>query len=198
MSAGSTDIVSIDVVLRARADASETEEDFASDLLSFEDKESSRRKEDTIEKLEDVVQGLDEQGLRNLKAVATNPQGLVQNQLLKILGKAGVYGAVATAIIAMVIESPDIVIAVVEALGQKGGPLNQDYTRFFDSDVQVGIERELQFRRAVGIDIIITNQDHDYILNDPGFVSNSLVDIEITRSIRINSNQSQYGYVNGL
>ena len=115
-----------------------------------------------------------------------------------MLGRAGIYGAIAVAIVTLIIESPEIIKAVVEALGVKGGPLNQDYTRKLDEDFQLGISKDLQFRRAAGLDIIITTDDAKYIITDPGFVTNSLVDIETTRSIRINSNETQYGYANGL
>ena len=198
-------IIEFDVVLKARVDDSETskikggsEEKLAQDLLDFEEDEPKNQRARALKEFENFASELDTQGLKNLKAITSNPGALVQNKLLSMLGRAGIHGAIAVAIITLIIESPEIIKAVVEALGVKGGPLNQDYTRKLDEDFQVGIDKDLQFRRAAGFDIIITTSDAKYIITDPAFVNNSLVDIETTRSIRINSNETQYGYVNGL
>ncbi len=200
-------ILEFEVILKARVDDSEVrtktpkagkEQGLAQDLLDYEKDEPSILRKKALKDFEKFASELDTKGLKNLKALTANPGALVQNKLLSMLGRAGVHGAIAVAIITLVIESPEIVKAVVEALGVKGGPLNQDYTRRLDEDFQTGITKDLQFRRAIGLDVIITNEDTKYILTDPGFVNNSLVDIETTRSIRINSNQTQYGYVNGL
>lgn len=201
----SSAIIEFDVVLKARVDDSETskigesgEDKLAQNLLDFEEDEPKNQKKQALKDFEKFASDLDTQGLKNLKALTANPGALVQNKLISMLGRAGIHGAIAVAIITLVIESPEIIKAVVEALGVKGGPLNQDYTRQLDEDLQVGISKDLQFRRAAGFDVIITTSDAKYIITDPAFVNNSLVDIETTRSIRINSNETQYGYVNGL
>lgn len=205
MSANQDPVIEFEVVLKARLDDSETdkikgggEDKLAQDLLDFEEDEPKNQKARALKDFENFASELDTQGLKNLKAMTKSPGKLVENKLLSMLGRAGIHGAIAVAIIALVVESPEIIKAIVEALGVKGGPLNQDYTRQLDEDLQVGIDKDLQFRRAIGIDVIITTQDTKYIITDPGFVTNSLVDIETTRSIRINSNETQYGYVNGL
>ncbi len=200
-----TDLVAIDVVLKARVDDSQVSQtggdepqDLAQDLLKDEDEQKQILREEAFERFDDFLKNLDQQGLKNLRGVVTNPSGLVQNELLGLLSRAGIYGAVATAIVGIVLESPEVIAKVIEVLGQKGGPLNQDYTRKLAEENQLGISRDLQFRRAVGADIIITVEDRNYIITDPGFINNSLVDVERTRSIRINSNQTQYGYATGI
>ena len=207
---GGADIVEIDVVLRARVDEGSTQQqqqqdleesiqDLADDLLGGEDGQDIIDKlPQSIQNLDDILGGLDKQALGNLKSFAGNPQGTIQNGLIGALGSAGVYGALATTIIGLVISSPEVFKAFVKFLGQKGGPLNQDYRRDFANETQTGIDRELQFRRSIGLDVIITDQDKDFVLDDPAFVSNSLVNVEITRHIRISTNETTYGYANGI
>lgn len=196
-------IIEFEVVLKARVDDSdvkglEDKGETTSKAPVTEESTETAKKKQALKEFEKFASDLDSKGLKNLKSLTANPGKLVENKLLSMLGRAGIHGAIAVAIITLIVGSPEIIKAVVEALGVKGGPLNQDYTRQLDEDLQVGISKDLQFRRAIGIDVIITTQDTQYIITDPGFVGNSLVDIELTRSIRINSNQTQYGYVNGL
>lgn len=151
-----------------------------------------------VQELEDLVSKLDAKGTAELRALVTNPKAMIQKNTMSMLkgaiGKAGIAGA----IIAIVLAAPEIFVKLVELLGQRGGPLNQDYSRELANDVQLGIDKDLQFRRAIGMDVIITSEDRNYIISDPAFVTNSLVDVDKTRSIRLNSNESQYGYVSGL
>ena len=123
---------------------------------------------------------------------------MIEGQLLKTLGKAGVYGALAAAIIAVILSVPEIIGTITKALAVKGGPLNQDFHRFFEEENQLGFSRELQYRRAVGLDVVITNDSRGFLLTDPAFVNNSLVDVDETRSIRLSTQATQYGYFNSM
>lgn len=151
-----------------------------------------------MENLKDFIENTDQEGLNRLLAYSKNPSGAIQGELLGLLGRAGIYGAVATAIISLVAGAPEVIMAVVNALAVKGGPLNQDYHRFYGEETQLGISRDLQYRRAVGLDVVITSEDRGYLLSDPGFVNNSLVDVDLTRSIRVSTNETQYGYQSGM
>lgn len=154
--------------------------------------------QESLEALQDFIKTTDKQGLQTLGKFAKNPTGAVQGELMGILGKAGVHGAIAVAIISMVAGSPELVKAVVNALAVKGGPLNQDFHRFFEDEGQLGLSREMQYRRMVGLDVIITSDNRGFLLEDPGFVGNNLVDVDETRAVRNSTNQTQYGYVNGM
>lgn len=154
--------------------------------------------EEAIEALTDFVKTTDKAGLKTLSTFAKNPTNMIQGQLMSILGKAGVHGALAAAIIAVIISTPEIIRTIVKALSVKGGPLNQDFHRFFEDENQLGFARELQYRRAVGLDVVITNDNRGFLLTDPGFVSNSLVDVDPTRAIRTTTKATEYGYVNGM
>ena len=154
--------------------------------------------EEAIEALTDFVKTTDKAGLKTLSSFAKNPTNMIQGQLMGILGKAGVHGALAAAIIAVIISTPEIIRAIVKVLSVKGGPLNQDFHRFFEDENQLGFSRELQYRRAVGLDVVITNDNRGFLLTDPGFVSNSLVDVDPTRAIRTSTKATEYGYVNSM
>ena len=153
---------------------------------------------ETVEALTDFIKTTDKKGLQTLSKFAKNPSGLVQNELLGILGKAGVHGALAVAIITAIIAAPELIRTIVKAMSVKGGSLNQDFHRFFEDEAILGFDRELQYRRFSGLDVVITNDNRQLLLIDPGFVSNNLVDVERTRAIRNSSNSTQYGYVTGM
>jgi len=153
---------------------------------------------ETLEALNDFIKTTDKQGLQTLSKFAKNPSGAVEGELLGILGKAGIHGVLAATIIGVIIATPEIIRTIVKALAVKGGPLNQDFHRFFEDEGQIGLARDLQYRRSVGLDVVITSDNRGFILEDPGFVGNNLVDVDQTRSIRTSDKATQYGYVNGM
>ena len=138
--------------------------------------------------------GLGQKGAKNVESLATNPEALIGGNLKRLLPAAGIIGIIALALL----EAPNFMKSIVKALAVKGGPLNQDFHRFIADEVQLGINRDLQWRRSRGLDVIITTDHRDYILSDPAFISNSLVDGDPTRSERLNSNETKLGYGNGL
>lgn len=153
---------------------------------------------ETVEKLTEFIQNTDRKGLQTLSSFARNPTDAVQGQLLSVLGRAGIHGALALAVIAAITASPEILRTIVKQLSVKGGPLNQDFHRFLEEEFQRGIDREAQYRRATGLDVIITTEDRGFILSDPAFVNNSLVDIDKTRIARLTIDDTQFGYTHGL
>ncbi len=167
-------------------------------ITDEEEVEESISDKEAAERLEEFIKTTDREGMKTLNSFAKNPTGMIEGQLMKVLGRAGVYGALAAAIIAIIISTPEIISTLVSALSVKGGPLNQDFHLFFDEQQQRGLDRDLQYRYATGLDVIITNSQRGYILTDPGFVTNNLVDIEITRSFRLTTPDTQYGYVRSL
>lgn len=153
---------------------------------------------ETAEKLKEFIETTDKQGLQTLSKFAKNPQGMVQNEFLSVLGKAGIHGAIATAIIAAIIATPEIVMTITRAMAQKGAPWNQDFHRFFEDEGQQGISRDFQYRRAAGFDVVITNNERGFLLQDPFSVQNSLIDIDTTRVRRLSSDEVKYGYVGNM
>ncbi len=152
---------------------------------------------DSLEELTKLMKGVDSSGISNIKALASNPQGFMQNTIMSVLSRAGPYGALAAAIIAAIAATPAMVSAVVEALGVKGGPLNQDYA--FTEEEQYGqaFSRQVQYRRVTGDDPIITVTTKGFVAGDADFNDNSLVDVETGRMGRVDLNQNSLGLIYG-
>jgi len=201
-------VLSFDIVISAKLDedTKKTLEELkaakepaeAEGAITAEEEEETITESEAAERLEEFIKTTDRQGMKTLSSFAKNPTSMVQNQVLKILGRAGIYGALAAAIIAVILSVPEIIETIVKALSVKGGPLNQDFQLFFEDQQQLGLDRDLQYRYATGLDVIITNSQRGYILTDPAFVTNNLVDIDITRTLRVSSQDTQYGYVRSL
>ena len=182
-------------------DVSQAAEDITGEPTQEEEEAITQEQitqQETIEGMTEFVKNTDKQGMQTLSQFAKNPGQLVENELLATLGRAGLQGALAAAIITTILATPEVIRSIVKALAVKGGPLNQDFHRFFEDENQLGFNRELQYRRAVGLDVVITNDSRGFLLTDPGFVSNSLVDVDQTRAIRTSTKATEYGYVNGM
>lgn len=151
-----------------------------------------------VTKITDLLEDVDDEGIKNLKAILSNPDTFVGNKLVSILGKAGPYGAVAVALIGLVLSAPELYTTIVKTLGMKGGPLNMDFQ--FDQDQQFNqlFSRELQFNRAFAIDPVITVNTKGFVTIDPTFEGNSLIQGNLARSARIGINLSSYGYIHGI
>jgi len=154
-----------------------------------------------IESLENITQALkdvDNKGMSNVTSLAKNPAGFIEKQFLSILGRAGPYGAIAAAIIAAVLATPELVKAVVEAFAVKGGPLNQDYRYSQEEFLSQQFDRITQFKRLTGDDPVITVNTVGFVVGDPDFKGNSLVDANLARTARIGLRGSSYGYIHGI
>lgn len=153
---------------------------------------------ETLGNLAKMTKDVDSKGISNITSMAKNPEGFIANKMLSILGRAGPYGAIAAAIIAAVLATPELVKAVVEAFAVKGGPLNQDYRYSQEEFMSQEFDRITQFKRLTGEDPVITVNTIGYVVGDPDFKGNSLVDANIARSGRVGLRDSSYGYIHGI
>lgn len=153
---------------------------------------------DSLKEVVGLVKDVDAKGIGNLKAVARNPEGFMENTFMAALGRAGPYGALVAAIISAIAGSPEMVKAVVSALGVKGAPLNQDYRFSEDEQINQQFDRHTQYRRLTGDDPVITLQSRGFVVGDPDFVQNSLVDVDTGRTGRIDLRQTSLGYIHGI
>ncbi len=151
-----------------------------------------------MKKLQDMVKDVDSKGISNIKNMAKSPETFMENTMMSALAKAGPYGALTAAIIATIAGSPEMVKAVVEALGVKGGPLNQDFAWTEDEQYNQQFDRVIQFRRLTGDDPVITVLTKGFVVGDPDFVDNSLVDTNIARTARVNLRDSSLGMIHGI
>ncbi len=153
---------------------------------------------DDIKNMTSLVKDLDSKGIGNIKSMAKAPENFMQNTFMRALSRGGPYGALTAAIIAAIAGSPELVRIVVEAMGVKGGPLNQDYAFTQDEQQNLQFSRLVQFRRETGDNPVITVQTKGFVVGDPDFVDNSLIDIDTGRTARIDVSQSSLGYVYGI
>jgi len=151
-----------------------------------------------LQKMSGLVKDIDSKGISNVRNIAKNPESFMENTLLSTLAKAGPHGVLAVAIISAIAGSPEMIKAVVEALGVKGGPLNQDYAYTEDEQFNQQFDRITQFKRLTGDDPVITVLSKGFVVGDPDFIDNSLLDTNIARTARITLRQSSLSYIHGI
>jgi len=145
-----------------------------------------------------LAKDIDSKGISNVKSLARNPESFMENTFMRALSRAGPYGALTAAIIATIAGSPELVTAVVQALGVKGAPLNQDFAWTEDEQYNQQFDRVMQFRRLTGDDPVITVTTKGFVVGDPDFVDNSLVDTNIARTARVNLRDTSLGLIHGI
>ena len=154
--------------------------------------------EEQIENLTKLVTQVDSKGVGNITSFAKNPPAFMENAFINILSRAGPYGALIAAIITAVVAAPEVVKAIVEAFAVKGGPLNQDYRLTQEEFMSQEFDRTTQFKRLTGDDPVITVTTQGFVVGDPDFKGNSLIDINPARTGRVGLRDSSYGYIHGI
>jgi len=154
---------------------------------------------EAVQQMADLVDDVGSSGIKNITGFAKNPEGFTENAFMRVLAKAGPYGALVAAIITAIVASPILFKAIVEQLGMKGGPLNQDWRMSVEEQENQLYDRHTQFRRLTGDDPIITVNTLGFVKPlDPDFAGNSLVSANISRTGRIGLQDSSFGYVHGV
>ena len=151
-----------------------------------------------LDQITDSLKQVDQQGMQNLTKFAKNPPAFMEHTLMSVLQRAGPYGALVAAIIASIVGVPELIKAVVQAFAVKGGPLNQDYRYTQEEFLSQEFDRVTQFKRLTGDDPVITVNTVGYVVGDPDFKGNSLVDANEARSGRVGLRDSSYGYIHGI
>lgn len=153
---------------------------------------------ESVENLTDMVSKLDKQGINELTQFAKSPQGYMEHGLIRLIGMAGPHGALIIAIITAVLASPQLYIAMIEALGVKGGPFNQDFRYSLDEQENQQFDRIIQYRRLVGDDPVVTVLTKGYVVGDPDFVGSSLMNAPLARTARIGLRDASLGVIDGI
>lgn len=157
-----------------------------------EPKKEQKKKPNT--EAEEFLNSLDTKQLSNLKSLATSPEGLISNQFLKFLGGLGPEGAAIVGIITAAVSTPAVIIEIVKVLSQPGGPLNRDWRRFIEKQIDVGLSRQEEKRKALGLDQQIFIQgNRGYTPQNQVWVSNNLVRINENRISRVGLNDREDG-----
>ncbi len=160
--------------------------------------EGEEKEKAAVTKITELLEGVDDQGIRNLKSFMTNTDLFTEASIVKVLSRAGPYGAVIVAIIALLMSTPELVKQVVKVMGMKGGPMNLDFRYDQEQQFDQLFSRQLQFTRAFALDPVITVNTKGFVVIDPTFEGNSLIMGNLARSARIGINLSSYGYIHGI
>lgn len=187
----------IEFPVKLTAVGGEDIDEIISKLTEGGGKKEEKEKE-AMDKVTELLEGVDDKGLKTLKGLLSNPEAFTEAGIISVLAKAGPYGAVAVAIIALVLSSPELYKQVVKILGMKGGPLNMDFRYTEEQQFNQAFDRDLQFRRAMAVNAIITVDTRGFVAIDPAFEGNSLIEGHFARMNRIGINLSSYGYVHGI
>ena len=105
--------------------------------------------------------------------IASNPEGFVSGQILSVLSRAGPHGAIAAAIIGMVIASPELAKQMLKFWSQKNLFLNRDWQRAIEDEVNGLFSLEEKRRRLMGLDAYIQTQSSGYQSDTGAPVHNS-------------------------
>jgi hypothetical protein len=135
--------------------------------------------------LSDFLGKLDEGQLKQLQGLAKNPTSFIEGQMGKIFQTLGPRSAMMVPIVGAVVASAVLYIEIMKALSVKGGPFNRDWRRFLANEVEVGINRELQKRKELGIDQVVIAQQRGFTPNNPEATYNSLYEVNESRIARI-------------
>lgn len=157
-----------------------------------------KKEKETMDKVTELLEGVDDKGLKTLKGLLSNPEAFTENGILNVLSKAGPYGKIAVALIAIILTAPELFKQITKILGMKGGPLNMDFRYTEEQQFNQAFDRELQFRRAMAVNPVITVDTRGFVVIDPTFDGNSLIEGHFARMNRIGINLSSYGYVHGI
>lgn len=145
------------------------------------------------------IQEWDAKTVGNITSMGKNPESFMENTLLSTLARAGPQGALAVAIISSIAGTPEMVKAVIHALGDsKGSPLNLDYAFSQEEQANLHFDRHVQFRRLTGDNPVITVLTKGFIVGDKDFLDNSLVDADLARSARVGLRESSLGLITGI
>ncbi len=151
-----------------------------------------------VKNITQSLKDVDNKGMSNITSFAKSPDTYLEGKFIGILGRAGPYGALAAALIATVIATPELVKAIVEAFAVKGAVLNQDFRFSQEEFLSLQFDRITQFKRLTGDDPVITVNTIGFVVGDPDFKGNSLVDANEARAGRVGLRDSSYGYIHGI
>ncbi len=173
-----------------KKEKTETPQDSANNLLESEGEFTADQLAQIQSTIGEELGGLDKGQLMKLGAMGKNPTAAISN-LLKQAGGSGILkflGPIAIATIAV-----EVTIQMIKLLNTRGGPLNRDFRRFIQDEVQVGLSREQQKRLDLGIDQTILTQVSGFRPNNENWTYNSLFEVNETRISRIGMSDREAG-----
>ena len=104
----------------------------------------------------------------------SNPAGAVGANVLRMLSGLGPQGAAAAAAIVAIVAAPEVIKQMIRQLAVKGGPLNRDWRRTVEAEVNGALTLRQQKDRQWGVDQFIVAQETDFSTIDGSGIYNSL------------------------
>lgn len=123
----------------------------------------------------------------------TSPANFIGDKVLRMLSGAGPYGIAAVGAITAIITLPEVIASIIKILAVKGGPLNRDWRRFIQDEISIGLTREQQKRRDLGLDQIIITQQRGFVPVNGALTANNLYRVDELRISRIGNEDKAYG-----
>lgn len=158
-----------------------------------EDKKENKEKNETLTEGEKLIRDLDSKGLQNLRTMTTSPEQLVSANFLSFLGKSGPQGILIATLITTALSSPETLSQIVRALAAPGGPLERDWKRFFEKQIDIGLSRIQLERRQVGADILVLPQKLGFVQSNEAWASSNLFAIDAKKVARIGLTDKEEG-----
>ena len=120
------------------------------------------------------------------KLLLTNPQKYIQDKAIDALKTQFEDVLESIPVVALIILAVKLAEYIIKLMVVKGGPLNRDFRRFIQAEVDVGLSRELVKRRELGIDqVIISQSGGRFVPNNTFSTYNSLYAVTESRIARI-------------
>lgn len=139
-----------------------------------------KRIEDNIEKnniqfkaLENFINNHISPVIQGSQAIQ-NPAGLVGDQLLTMLRGGGPYGVAVLGALGVVMSTAAAAEGLIKHLSQKGLPLNRDWKRAVEDEMNSLFSIEEKKRRLLGKDVFIVTQQDRYQSDSGSTTYNSL------------------------
>lgn len=152
---------------------------------------------DDKKKIDDALATLTDKEISDLRSLLQNPTSYFEGGMMNVLKELGPNAPLMLTIVGIITGSAVLYIEILKALSQKGGPFNRDWRRLIGQEVEIGLSRELQKRKELGIDQVILPQTRGFVPNNPIATYNSLYLVNESRIARIGLDDKAAGVIIG-
>ena len=104
----------------------------------------------------------------------SNPQGFIGDNIVKTLSGVGPYARPAFAAITAIMTSAEVSKEIIRVLSEKGLPLNRDWKRIIEEEVNALFDVEEKKKRLLGIDAYVVTQTDTFQPESGSSTYNSL------------------------
>ena len=164
--------------------------------LNEEKKQLAKIKSDTLKQnkeIQDTFAKFDTKRLGVLDNFSGNPSSFIGSNITDLLSKGGPHGLALSLAITAIVAAPESIKKIIETLSQKGGPLNRDWTRIIEEEVNGIFSQEDQKRRFLGLDGFISTTVDTFNDDSGATVFNSFIHRDEIRLTKIGQDAKAKG-----